>query len=65
VPPRVTLNIESRTSHARKAARAKAGGGSGGGGKGGDFKRGTGHTFSAANPYGKRAAGDTRQFVRG
>lgn len=58
VPPRVNLNIESKASHARKAVRAKAGGG------GGD-KRGTGHSFSASNPYGKRAAGDTRQFIRG
>jgi hypothetical protein len=61
VPPRVSLNIESRSSHARKAARVKGGASKGGA----EYKRGTGHTFSAANPYGKRAAGDTRQFIRG
>ncbi|KAI8469356.1 MAG: DEAD-domain-containing protein [Monoraphidium minutum] len=59
VPPRVNLNIESKASHARKAVRAKAGAGKEG------FRRATGHAFSADNPYGKRAAGDTRQFVRG
>jgi ATP-dependent RNA helicase DDX18/HAS1 len=78
VPPRVSLALESRASHARK-------GGAGGGGGGADYaKRGgvggvggakggmsagggraSGHSFSAANPYGKRAAGDMRQFVRG
>ena len=26
--------------------------------------RGSGHAFSAGNPYGKRASGDTRQFSR-
>jgi ATP-dependent RNA helicase DDX18/HAS1 len=55
VPPRVNLNIESKSKHARKAAnelrekgqRSKAG------------------RFSAENPYGKRQEGDKRQFVRG
>jgi len=56
----VNLNIESKASHARKAVRAKVGGG----GKG-DYRRGTGHTFGAANPYGRREAGDNRQFIRG
>lgn len=66
VPPRVNLNIESRASHARKAAKAAAGAkGSSGGGKAADYRRGTGHRFSAANPYGKREAGDSRQFARG
>lgn len=64
VPPRVNLNIESKAAHARKAARTKAVA-AGGGKGGGDYRRGTGHTFSASNPYGKRAAGDSRQFVRG
>ncbi|GLI65585.1 hypothetical protein VaNZ11_009159 [Volvox africanus] len=62
VPPRVNLQLESHSSHTRKAARAD-----GGGGKGGvDYRRGmgTGHKFSAANPYGKRDAGDKRQFTR-
>lgn len=26
------------------------------------LKSSSGHTFSASNPYGKREAGDTRQF---
>ncbi|GIL44399.1 hypothetical protein Vafri_1877 [Volvox africanus] len=62
VPPRVNLQLESHSSHTRKAARV-----AGGGGKGGvDYRRGmgTGHKFSAANPYGKRDAGDKRQFTR-
>ncbi|GLC33048.1 ATP-dependent RNA helicase [Pleodorina starrii] len=60
VPPRVNLQLESHSSHTRKAARAGGGGGSA------DYRRGmgTGHKFSAANPYGKREAGDKRQFVR-
>ncbi|KAG2450310.1 hypothetical protein HYH02_004816 [Chlamydomonas schloesseri] len=64
VPPRVNLQLESHSSHSRKAAK----GGPGGGGPGGkaDYRRGlaTGHRFSAANPHGKREAGDKRQFVR-
>ncbi|EFJ44723.1 hypothetical protein VOLCADRAFT_76220 [Volvox carteri f. nagariensis] len=64
VPPRVNLQLESHSSHSRKAARLS---GAGGGPKGGaDYRRGmgTGHKFSASNPYGKRDAGDKRQFVR-
>ena len=65
-PPRVNLNIESKASHARKAAKTQYKAGGGGGGGGADYRRmKTGHTFSAANPYGKKAAGDTRQFIRG
>jgi ATP-dependent RNA helicase DDX18/HAS1 len=72
-PPRVSLALESRAAHARRPAGGGGkggGGGGGGGGKGGegggaDYARRSGHAFSAANPYGKRAAGDTRQFVRG
>lgn len=29
-----------------------------------DYRRFTGHTFSAANPHGKRQEGDKRQFAR-
>ncbi|CAL5219532.1 g1383 [Coccomyxa viridis] len=59
-PPRVNLNLESKSSHVRKAHRnalegAKAGA---------NYKRKTGHTFSADNPYGKRGADDKRQMVR-
>jgi ATP-dependent RNA helicase DDX18/HAS1 len=34
---------------------------------GSDYRRqkGTGHGFSADNPYGKRDASDKRQFIRG
>ncbi|KXZ57007.1 hypothetical protein GPECTOR_1g91 [Gonium pectorale] len=57
VPPRVNLQLESHSSHTRKAARTQSGA---------DYRRGmgTGHKFSASNPYGKRDAGDKRQFVR-
>lgn len=52
-PPRVTINIESKAAHTRKAKSV-------------DYKRQkSGHTFSASNPYGKRDGGDTRQFIRG
>lgn len=50
----VNLNIESKAKHARKKLQHQS-------------RRkgmGTGHTFSAENPYGKRDAGDKRQFVR-
>ena len=57
-PPRVNINIESRAAHTRKAIK-------GGTGAGVDYRRQkTGHGFSAQNPYGKRAEGDRRQFVR-
>lgn len=56
VPPRVNLNIESKAAHARKAAKTAA--------AGADYRRKTGHAFSASNPYGKRAEGDKRQLVR-
>ena len=49
----VSLNLESKAGRARvKPGTA-------------DFKRGkSGHAFSASNPYGVKAAGDKRQFVR-
>jgi ATP-dependent RNA helicase DDX18/HAS1 len=58
-PPRVNLNIESKAAHGRRAAKAKAGTT--------DYRRfkgQSGHTFSAANPYGVRAKGDNRQLAR-
>jgi ATP-dependent RNA helicase DDX18/HAS1 len=70
-PPRVNLGLESKTANVRAAARRSAGGvgngGSHGGGPSNHNKRmRTGHgAFSADNPYGRRAAGDTRQVVRG
>ena len=56
----VNLNLESKASHVRKAHRnalegAKAGA---------NYKRKTGHAFSADNPYGKRSTSDKRQMVR-
>ena len=70
-PPKVSLNLESKAKHGRAAKRAEiegGGGGEGGGDGGPDAKRRkferSGHAFSADNPYGKRQAGDTRQFTR-
>ncbi|KAL6747648.1 DEAD-domain-containing protein [Haematococcus lacustris] len=60
VPPRVSLSLESKSSHTRKAAKLIAAVGA----KAGRMKQGSGHSFSAANPGGKRAAGDSRQFAR-
>lgn len=63
VPPRVTLSLESKSKHTRKAAKLMAQLGARAG-KGKDGARVSGHTFSAANPKGKRSDGDKRQFVR-
>jgi ATP-dependent RNA helicase DDX18/HAS1 len=72
----VQLNLDSKAANGRK----KIGGGGGsrgpgtggsyggsGGASGSDYRRqkATGHGFSADNPYGKRDAGDNRQFIRG
>ena len=52
----VNLNIESKAKHSRMAKKDAMGA---------DYRRQkTGHAFSAANPYGKREAGDSRQFSR-
>ncbi|CAL8467629.1 g7167 [Coccomyxa elongata] len=59
-PPRVNLNLESKAANVRKAHRKALEGGKGGA----DYRRKSGHAFSADNPYGKKAAGDDRQFVR-
>ena len=56
----VSLNLESKAANVRKAHRTALEGGKGGA----DYRRKSGHAFSADNPYGKKAAGDTRQFVR-
>lgn len=51
----MNINIESKAAQTRKAGKAGAA----------DYRRSkSGHAFSAANPYGKKAAGDTRQFIR-
>jgi ATP-dependent RNA helicase DDX18/HAS1 len=56
VPPKVDLNLSH--SGAPKSHRKPGAGG------GGDLYKRGGQSFSAANPYGKRADGDKRQFVR-
>jgi len=56
-PPKVTLNLDSSAAKFRKKNPAGRGGGRPEG-------RGSGHGFSANNPYGKKAAGDKRQFTR-
>ncbi|CAM9516716.1 unnamed protein product [Hapterophycus canaliculatus] len=59
VPPRVDLKLSARGQKGRGGGkerdqdRRKAAAGAGGGG----------HSFSATNPYGKKAAGDRRQFT--
>lgn len=68
-PPKVSLNIESKAAHGRRAKRGahQTGGGGGAGAGGADYRRfkpASGHTFSAANPYGVRAKGDNRQLAR-
>lgn len=53
-PPRVNINIESKSAHTRRASKAK----------GADYRRKkTGHAFSASNPYGQKSETDNRQFV--
>ena len=54
-PPKVTLMLKA---NAKESGRK-------GGGKGGKgmSKAGSGHKFSAENPYGQRGSGDTRQFA--
>lgn len=58
-PPKVQLNLDSTASKGRKKSRGE-------GGPGSDYRRqkGTGHKFSAENPYGRKDANDSRQFVR-
>eukprot|EP00177_Eucheuma_denticulatum_P008772 GFKZ01015931.1.p1 GENE.GFKZ01015931.1~~GFKZ01015931.1.p1 ORF type:complete len:634 (-),score=107.24 GFKZ01015931.1:954-2855(-) len=66
-PPRVNLSM---MGSARAPRRRGGGGGVGGGYKKNDKLRdiirqqGTGHGFSASNPYGKRQEKDKRQFSR-
>lgn len=58
-PPKVQLNLDSKASKGRTKSRGE-------GGPGSDYRRqkGTGHKFSAENPYGRKDANDARQFVR-
>lgn len=55
-PPKVTLMLKA---NAKEAGRKGAVGAKG---KKEKAKAGSGHTFSADNPYGQRASGDARQF---
>merc|ERR1719271_101249 len=52
-PPKVELNLKHSARQKGKGVPQKKKAG-----------RESGHAFSAANPYGKREAGDKRQFVR-
>jgi ATP-dependent RNA helicase DDX18/HAS1 len=60
VPPRVDLNLSARGPDKRGRNQLKKPP-SAGGGRGDRFGS-SGHAFSADNPYGKKAAGDKRQF---
>ncbi len=77
-PPRVNLNV-SATGDGEAVKRRGGGGGFGDPDKRRmadhadpakrkqaliALKKGSGHGFSASNPYGQRAAGDARQFSR-
>lgn len=66
VPPRVDLNLSARgdKTETRKKRRQNLDDGAGGGSGRKDKYRQSGQAFSATNPYGKRAEGDKRQFVR-
>ena len=56
-PPRVDLPIGVKRRKGSGAA-----GNDGGRRHGGGYGGGSGHDFSTSNPYGKRKAGDVRQF---
>lgn len=63
VPPRVDINFSARgDKSSRRGSTKKAVEGEKG--KRGSFHQSSGHVFSADNPYGKKAAGDKRQFSR-
>lgn len=63
VPPRMNLNLKTT---GQKVRRRGGGGGFGDDTKKPKFfkKKASGHAFSASNPYGKRQAGDKRQFTK-
>lgn len=56
-PPKVNLSLESSAAKFRKRGPKVKGKVMGDG-------RGSGHGFSAENPYGKRGKTDNRQFAR-
>ena len=57
VPPRVDLNFGHKGRKGRKRARDAQGDKQ-------KRQKGSGHAFSADNPYGKKPRGDRRQFSR-
>jgi len=64
VPPRVDLNLSARgDKKGRGSKRPREEGGAGEAARNSKFGS-SGHAFSADNPYGKKAAGDVRQFSR-
>uniref|UniRef100_A0A7S3D4W8 ATP-dependent RNA helicase n=1 Tax=Palpitomonas bilix TaxID=652834 RepID=A0A7S3D4W8_9EUKA len=54
-PPKIDLNLSAKGGKGHKVVAGQQ--------KGTTSKKGSGHTFSAANPYGKRDPNDKRQFV--
>lgn len=71
VPPRVDLNLSARgpEKRGRNKLKARPGASGAGGAAASEHERGakfgsSGHAFSADNPYGKKAAGDKRQFSK-
>jgi ATP-dependent RNA helicase DDX18/HAS1 len=56
----IPLNLESKTANTRKVKRKEL---EGERLKGEKYVK-SGHSFGAANPYGKRQTGDKRQFIR-
>lgn len=59
-PPKVNLTMESKSASKRKGKKSELADA-----KSGELRaKGNSHAFSAENPYGKRAQGDTRQFSR-
>lgn len=61
-PPRVNLNMMGSSKGAKR--RGPGGPGQGNRKQNAVRQQGTGHAFSASNPYGKREANDKRQFTR-
>ena len=51
VPPRVDIALSAKGAKGRVKTVNK------------DKRTSSGHSFSASNPYGKRKAGDARQFA--
>ena len=65
VPPRVDLPLSARGDKKVQGRKRPAGPEGAGGSEGKKARFGSsGHSFSAANPYGKRQDGDKRQFSR-